>query len=167
MNTSQMLITVGALVLLSLVVLRVNNGFLTTDSVLLDSKLGVLATSVAVSIIEEAEGKAFDQETDSASVSDLVDLSSTLGPEDEVYPNFNDFDDYNGFEKIDTTLPAAEFDVSCEVNYIKESNLDGKSSFRTWHKKITVYVTSPSMYGEDGIPDTVTLSAIYSYWYFR
>ncbi len=113
MNTSQMLITIGALLLLGLVILRVNNGFLNTDSVLLDSKLGVLATSVAVSVIEEAEGKAFDQKTDSISVNNLSDLSSTLGPESgEVYPNFNDFDDFNGFTKIDTTLPAAEFDVS-------------------------------------------------------
>ncbi len=69
MNTGQMMLTIGALILLSLVVLRVNNGFLNTNSVLIDSKLGVLATSVATSIIEEATGKAFDEKTDGASVS--------------------------------------------------------------------------------------------------
>lgn len=168
MNTSQMMITLGAMVLLSLVLLRVYNGFFNTTSTLLDSKLGVVATSVATSIIEEATGKAFDQKTDSTSVSNLTDLSSTLGPEPgETYPDFNDIDDYNGFHKIDNTIPAAVFEINCEVDYVNDTNLDGKSSIRTWHKKITVHVTSESMLGQDSVPDTVTLSAIYSYWYFR
>lgn len=170
MNTGQMMITLGALALLSLVVLRVNNGFLNTSSVLLDSKLGVLATSVASSIIEEATGKAFDEKTDSTSVTSLSDLTlpSKLKPDSgESYPDFDDFDDYNGFEKIDKTMPAAEFHINCEVNYVSETDLDGVSSARTWHKKITVHVSSPSMLGQDEVPDTLTMSAIYSYWYFR
>ena len=154
--------------LLALVVLRVNNGFFNTSSVLLDSKLGVLATSVATSIIEEATGKAFDHNTDSSSVSSLTLLTSSLGPETgEVYPDFNDFDDYDGYSGIDTTMPAAHFTVDCIVDYVKDTNLDGKSSSRTWHKKITVLVSSPSMLGEDNVPDTISMSAVYSYWYFR
>jgi MSHA pilin protein MshD len=168
MNTGQMMITLGALALLSLVVLRVNNGFFNTSSVLLDSKLGVLATSVATSIIEEATGKAFDNNTDSISVNNLTDLSSTLGPETgESYADYNDFDDFNGYKRLDKTMPAAEFYVECEVDYVKDNNLDGKSSSRTWHKKITVKVTSSSMLGQDEIPDTLAMSAVYSYWYFR
>jgi MSHA pilin protein MshD len=168
MGTGQMMITMGALMLLALVVLRVNNGFFNTSSVLLDSKLGVLATSVATSVIEEATGKSFDHSTFSTSVSDLTMLSSSLGPETgEVYPDFNDFDDYNGHSRKDTTMPAADFSVDCIVDYVTDTNLDGKASKRTWHKKITVFVSSPSMLGEDNIPDTISMSAIYSYWYFR
>ncbi|MDX1702492.1 MAG: hypothetical protein R3250_17820 [Melioribacteraceae bacterium] len=168
MGTGQMMITMGALMLLALVVLRVNNGFFNTSSVLLDSKLGVLATSVATSVIEEATGKSFDHNTESTSVSDLTLLSSSLGPETgEIYPDFNDFDDYNGYSGIDTTMPAADFTVDCIVNYVKDTNLDGESSSRTWHKKITVFVSSPSMLGDDNIPDTIAMSAVYSYWYFR
>lgn len=168
MNTGQMMITLGALALLSLVILRVNNGFLNTSSVLLDSKLGVLAVSVATSIIEEANGKAFDEKTDSTSVNNLTDLSTKLGPEPgEVYPAFNDFDDFNGLERVDKSMPAAEFKVECKVDYVTDTNLDGKSSSRTWNKKITVIVTSPSMLGSDEVPDSVVMSAIYSYWYFR
>jgi len=168
MNTGQMMITLGALMLLALVVLRVNNGFLNTNSVLLDSKLGVLATSVATSVIEEATGKAFDHNTDTTSVSLYSKLSATLGPESgETHSTFNDFDDYDGYSTIDTTMPAAEFHVDCEVDYVNDTNLDGKSSSRTWHKKITVFVSSPSILGQDDLPDTVSMSAIYSYWYFR
>jgi len=168
MNTSQMMITLGALVLLTLVILRVNNGFLNTNSVLLDSKLGVIATSIATSVIEEATGKAFDNNTDSSSVTSLTNLSSTLGPETgETYPNFNDFDDYDDFKKIEDTVPAAEFNIECKVDYINDTNLDGITNSRTWNKRITVRVSSPSMLGQDEIPDTLVMSAIYSYWYFR
>lgn len=170
MNTGQMMITLGALALLSLVVLRVNNGFLNTSSVLLDSKLGVLATSVATSMIEEATGKAFDENTDSTSVTSLSDLTlpSQLKPESgESYPDFDDIDDYNGFKKVDNTMPAAEFHINCTVSYVKDTDLDKAASTRTWHKKITVHVSSPSMLGQDEVPDTLTMSAVYSYWYFR
>lgn len=68
MNTGQSLFTIGALLLLSLTVLRVNNSILVTDNILQDSKLGVLATSVATSVMEEASKKAFDE----SSVGDAV-----------------------------------------------------------------------------------------------
>lgn len=169
MNTGQMMITLGALALLSLVILRVNNGFLNTSSILLDSKLGVLATSIGTSIIEEATGKAFDTKSVSNSVESLSSLTSPteLKPEGETYPNFDDFDDFNGLSIVDKSIPAAEYHIDCEVVYVNDSDLDGKSSIRTWHKKITVKVSSPSMYDYEENPDTVVMSAIYSYWYFR
>ncbi len=166
MGTGQLMLTIGAMMLLTLVILRVNNGFLTTNSVLLDSKFGVLAVSLATSVLEEANSKSFDENSDSNSVSNLLELTSpaSLGPEGEVYPNYNDFDDYDGFTKNtagDTTLQSAEFDILCAVDYITPANPDGKSASRTWHKKLTVTVTSPSM------NDTIVMSAVYSYWYFR
>ena len=54
MNTGQSLLSIGALFLLSLTVLRVNNSILTTDSVMQDTKFGILATSLATSLIEQA-----------------------------------------------------------------------------------------------------------------
>lgn len=168
MNTGQMMTTAGALVLLSLVILRVNNNFLNTNSVLLDSKLGVIASSIATSIIEEATGKAFDESTVSGTVESLTSLSTNLQKETgEVYPDFDDFDDYNNFYKFENTVPAADFHVNCEVVYVNDTDLDGSTSSRTWNKKITVRVSSPSMLGQDDIPDTLEMSAVYSYWYFR
>ena len=167
MNTSQMMITIGALFLLSLVILRVTRGFLNTDEVLLDNKLGVLAVSVASSLLEEASGKAFDENTDSATVSSLSGLSTTLGPDGEVYPHFNDIDDYNGFKKIDNSIPAARFVDSVSVVYVSDANLNVPSASKTWNKKITVFVSSPSLLRADGKPDTIKMSQVFSYWYFR
>ena len=168
MNTGQMLITVGAMVLLTLVILRVNRGFLTTNTAMMETKFDVLAVSLGTSMIEEASGKAFDQNTDTASVTSTASLSS-LGPDgSEVYPNFNDFDDYNGFIKIvkydssDTTFKSADFKIKCDVGYINPSNPEVlMTSPKTWHKRLNVEVTSNSMV------DTIRLSTVYSYFYFR
>ena len=168
MNTSQMMITIGALFLLSLVILRVTRGFLNTDEVLLDNKLGVIAVSVASSLLEEVSDKAFDENTtDSVLVSLPSGLSTTLGPDGEVYPHFDDIDDYNGFKKIDNTIPAARFIDSVSVVYVSSANLNVPSASKTWNKKITVFVSSPSLLRADGKPDTIKMSQVYSYWYFR
>ena len=156
-----MLITIGALMLLSLVILRVNNNFLSTNTVLMENKFGVLAVSLGTSVLEEAQGKAFDQNTDSSAVTDLTELS-TIGPETgEVDPLYNDFDDFDGLVRVDSTLPSAPFKIECQVVYINSTNPDGSSASKTWHKKLTVTVTSEFM------QDTITLSSIYSYFYFR
>lgn len=163
MNTGQSMLAIGAMMLLSTIVLRVNNNFLQTNEVMLESKFGVLATSLAQSIIEEASNKAFDAQTDGSAVHDSTLLTPIggLGPAgSEIYPNFNDFDDYNNFRDTITHLPSANFYIHCTVNYVTATNPNGISSDITWNKKLTVTVTSPSS------KDTIRMSSIFSYWFF-
>ncbi len=163
MNTGQSLLSIGAMMLLSILVLRVNNSFANTSTVLQNSKLGILATSIATSQIEQISRLAFDECTDSNSTNSLSSLTppSSLGPEPgEVYPNYNDVDDYNGFTTTDTSMTAV-FNISCKVQYVSDTNPDVPSAVATWNKKIIISVTSPSMM------DTIRTSTIYSYWYFR
>jgi hypothetical protein len=162
MNTGQTMLTIGAFILLAVIILRVNNSFLSTNTVVQESKFGVLAVSIGSSIIEEANRKAFDQATDSNSVSNLNQLTTKLGPEHgETYSTFNDFDDFNGYDTTITDLPSAIFTVKCSVCYVDPSNPDLAVSSPTWNKKITVTVSSPSS------TDTMRLSSIFSYFYFR
>ena len=164
MNTGQMMLTIGALVLLSTLMLRVNTNNLQTDSIRAEAQYGVLATSIITSIIEEAKSLAFDATTDSNSITSVNDLTPALnlGPGfGENYGSFNDFDDFHGYTRVDSSMPSAVFDVSCEVFYIHTSNLKTKYHSRTWHKMITVQVSSAFM------RDTIKQSSIYSYWYFR
>ena len=162
MNTGQSMLAVGAMMLLSIVVLRVNNSFLSTNTVMMQSKFGVLATSLAQSVIEEATKKAFDE--NSVGVPLYVTTSLTpagsLGPDAETYDNFDDFDDYKGYTRDVTNLPSAVFHISCDVCYVDAQTPEQTSSNRTWNKKITVTVTSPSS------NDTVKLYSIFSYWQF-
>lgn len=159
-----MLLTMGAMILLSTLILRVNNNFAVNTSTVYDSKFDILGTSIGASVIEEAMGKAFDEASSDTSASSLNDFTAPnkLGPETgEVYPNFNDFDDYNGYTKIDSTMPSAVFKIACTVNYVDPSTPDVISNSITWTKRISVTVTSISM------KDTVRLSSLFSYWYFN
>ncbi|MCF8241340.1 MAG: hypothetical protein K9J16_08125 [Melioribacteraceae bacterium] len=161
MNTGQMMLTLGAMVLLTLLIMRMNNIFLSTGTVVMESKFEVLAVSLATSMIEEATSKAFDENTKEATV-DYSNELSAIGPDlGETYELFDDFDDYHNYSRIDSTLPSATFNVSSIVDYINPSNPNLTTGSKTWHKKITVTVSSPSMI------DSIKMSSIFSYWYFR
>jgi len=158
------MLTIGALILLSTLMLRINTNNLRTDTIRAEAQYSVLATSIITSIMEKAKSLAFDAKTDSNTVTSTNDLTPAflLGPKNgETYDTFNDFDDFNGYTKVDSTMPSAVFDISCEVYYIHNSNLIDKYNSRTWHKKIIVQVSSKFM------ADTIKQSTIYSYWYFR
>ena len=60
MNTGQMMITIAAMMLLTVVILRVNTNFFNTSNLMYETKFGVMAVSLGTSIIEEASSKAFD-----------------------------------------------------------------------------------------------------------
>ncbi len=183
MNTGQMLITIGALVLLALVIMRVNTGFLNTGVSVMETKFNVMAVSLGTSLIEEANSKAFDESTDTTSIATTTPLKAynQLGPESgENYPNYNDFDDYNNYNRlvladtvltipsgvetvlVDSTFRSANFRLDCQVDYVTVSlNTIASTTSKTWNKRLRVTVTSPSM------RDTVRLQTVFSYWYFR
>ena len=164
MNTGQMMLTLLALVLLSLLTLRVNSSQLSTQDIMQNAKFGVLAVSVASSIMEEASEKAYDEK----SVKDFVDKTNKLtkdkdfGTEsgeiaDSSY-TFDDFDDFDEFSIIDSTMPSAIFSVSCIVNYVDPKKTGFITDKTTWHKQLTVIVSSPSML------DTIQMTKVFSYW---
>lgn len=175
MNSSQMLITMGAMFLLGLVILRVNNSFFTTSDVLLSSKFNIVAISLASSIIEEANSKAFDENSESNDITLLEELTSyiDLGPDSTEVDDsgqvirrlIDDFDDFNGLSIKDTfvvdSLLLGIFDIECTVEYVNPDNPELGLLTETWNKNLHVSVTSSSM------TDTVRMSTIYSYWYFR
>jgi hypothetical protein len=166
MNTGQSLFSIGALLILSLTILKMNNFLLANDTVMQDSKLGILAVSLATSLIEEASKKAFDANTVGAEVSACslltnYPLGRGVGEIEDSSETFNDFDDYDGYEKHYDYLPSAEFDLTCKVYYVNGNNPEVKVGYRTWHKKMEVTVASESM------RDTISMSTIYSYWFFR
>jgi MSHA pilin protein MshD len=166
MNTGQSLFSIGALLILSLTILKMNNFILANDTVMMDSKLGILAVSLATSLIEEASKKAFDANTVSNEVTACslltnYPLGRGVGEIEDSSITFNDFDDYEGYEYHYSNLPSAEYQLNCTVYYVNPTEPETKVSYRTWHKKMDVIVTSESM------KDTIRMSTIYSYWHFR
>jgi len=169
MNTGQSMLAMGAMMLLSFLVLRFNSIQLTSSQASYNAKFGIVATSLANSLIEEAKDKVFDAFVldTTKSITSASDFSPVLRWESgEVYPDFNDFDDYNNLFYPDTvslkdplTGAATRFDIRAKVEYVNDANPDIKApSGQTYHKKITVSVSSTAMV------DTIRISSVFSYW---
>jgi len=168
MSTGQMILSLGAMMPLSFVVLRQAGDSLETSDSVLESKIDIMAASEASSMLERVSALAFDQHTkDSTFTGTLAQLTPAagLGPdlnEDSVY-KFNDVDDFNGYATVDSTM-LGEFNISCRVSYADPTNPDDDGiSYPTWHKKITVIVHGPA----PAMRDSVQYSTIVSYWYFH
>lgn len=166
MGTGQTLLTIGAIMLLGSVILTVNRSLNTNNQILLNSNIGLEEVSLATSIIEEAQGKAFDEQTDTNTVSSLSQLTpvASLGQENGDSADFNDFDDYNGLNNhghVDTVrLSTGIYIDSTRVYYVNLNNPDGISTTATWSKRLDVWVWNKD------VPDTVKMHTIFSYWYF-
>ena len=161
MGTGQMLLTIGAIMLLGSIILTTNRSLNNNSQVLLNTNVGLEEVSYATSVIEEATGKAFDAQTDTNDVNSTTQLTpaSQLGP--EYTGDLNDFDDYNGKNFGPDPLSTGVYFAHTTVHYVSSTNLDDTSSTQTWFKRIDV-----SVWNKD-IPDTVKMHAIVGYWYFR
>ena len=162
MNTGQMLLTAGAVVLMGMTILAVNNTFTNHGMMLQQTEIGIYKVSLGMSVLEEAMGKAFDENSIDTDLGSTSSLTSTLGKESgETYPNFDDFDDYNNYTTKFGVEGVDSIAVKSIVQYIDPATPEVASGTRTWHKKITVYVWGSVQ------ADTLTFKTIFSYWSFR
>lgn len=145
MNNIQSMLAIGGLSILSLTSLRFNNAILQTSTVDVENKISLTAISLADDLLEEIKVKSFDKSTTEFPTTNIESLtnSENLGPEaGEVYPNYDDIDDYNNFIR-DVDAPHAEgYEVTCKVQYVNENDPNDVSSTQTFYKKVTVTVTN-------------------------
>jgi len=140
MGQQQLMLTIGAIVLFSLVSLSVNRLLLNHTDAIYGQQAEFYAAKLAQRFIEEAKVKAFDETTIVGTVSTPDGFS--LGPgTGESYPNFDDVDDFNGFATTLSTNIGA-MTVSISVDYVQETNLDSVVSTKTYYKKMSVTVQS-------------------------
>ncbi len=159
MNNVQSMLSTGAMILLAIISLRFNSAVVTTSNTELENKVYLTSFSLADNLIEEIKGKSFDQTTINFPTTNPASLTptSSLGPDaGEVYPNFNDVDDYNGFQDTVTAPYFETYYLSCTVQYVNADNPDAVSSTQTFYKKVTVTVSSPFLRHD------VTISSVYT-----
>jgi hypothetical protein len=167
MGLGQMMLGVLAMAVFGRILLGVSTNSTDTNESIKASEYAIMATSLGTSLLERAQGLAFDELTINADISTPAALSSTLGPEAaEVENTFDDFDDYNNFTKTvlgDTVyFRSATFTILSRVDYADVSGgAVVTSGARTYHKRLAVQVWSVSL------PETLRFSTVYSYWYFR
>ncbi len=145
MNTESFL-TIGALLLFSLVSLNFNSTVLSNTTVEVENKVYLTAFSLADDLIEEIKQKAFDAATLDFPTTDPSTLTATnnLGHGWwETYPDYNDIDDFNGFVQSVSAPHAEGYEITCVVQYVDGDDPDQIVSTQTFYKKVTVTVDSP------------------------
>jgi hypothetical protein len=144
MNTGQSLMSIGALLLLALASLQFNSVVLENNTVETENKVYLTAFSLADDLIEEIKQKAFDEKTIDFQAINVNQLTYPPNKEvGEVWPNFDDIDDYNNYIKPVSLPHVEDYTVTSTVNYCTANGIDITS--QSYYKKVTVEVTSKYM----------------------
>jgi len=186
MGSGQMMITILAMLLLSISILTINRQTMTTNDTMMSSRYGLMALSLGNSIIQDATALSYDEKTGhGGSVSDSTQFtaSASLGLDGTAElasnPNtFDDFDDYNCYKTtpktdviiVDATVTPNKtmtFNSLCQVDYVQSGNPSVVSSTQTWSKRMMIKIYSPDLINSfTNKPDTLRLSTVFSYYFF-
>ncbi len=172
MNSNHMLLTLGALGILSLLVLNANRAVLNNTRVVYTGQFTNSAIAIAQSYLQEITAKEFDENVIGQPViRDSTRFKLTQGPDFDEHSvsAFDDIGDYNGYTAT-AKIPndtASAFGVTCTVDYVNASNFDEVMPMQTFYKKVTVVVTipnaDPSVLNGAGTVPSVKLSSVVAY----
>jgi hypothetical protein len=156
-DTSEYILLVTALFIFAMLQLGLTSVLLNNSKTMIKTELDYTAVALAQDIADESRIKAFDE----ASTGKYIPLKesdfSTIGPETgEVYPNFDDIDDYHNYTRTDTTQHGI-YRTSCRVDYMQPGKMDQASMVKTAFKRLHVQVVSE-------MSDTVAVTYIKSYY---
>ena len=143
----QMLLIVGAMMLLATVTVSVNNIVLDHMQRTYEAQAVISSTTFAQAMMQEVGLKFFDEKIVGRSPSlpitpDTMTAVASIGKDaGETYPNFDDVDDYKNFKKTVVDPRLRNFQVSVNVWYVNPASPNDTSSVRTFYKKVAVTVS--------------------------
>ncbi|MBI3586444.1 MAG: hypothetical protein HY088_04885 [Ignavibacteriales bacterium] len=160
MSMGQTMITAAFLALLIASAINVNRMLVESAQSGYEAEAYDLAVGIAQDLLVEATSKKFDENaTTTPGVTQSTSaFSTTMGPDGTEKSNivpwpdssstnafkskmyYTDVDDYNGYQRTVDTKTISGFKVSAEVYYVTGTNLDIKTTSRTYFKRIDVYV---------------------------
>ncbi len=159
MNSVQSMLSMGALVLLSLCSFRFNTSVLENSTAQIENKVTLTAFSLADDMIETIKQRSFDEATIEFPTG-LANLTpyGDFGPETgETFWTYDDVDDYNNYTKTISAPHAENYHLLVKVNYVDGDNPDNEITTQSYYKKVTVYVSSPYMRNEINLSFIFTL----------
>ncbi len=174
MNTGQTLLTIGAFMFLTTILLNFYRIVADTGQTIAVGQDGILATTIATSYMEIASGLAFDQVTDSSDIA-LANPSALTSPSllraeagEDSLALYNDIDDFNGkvFDRQATGTNRI-YRTSFRVVYVDPNDVSAKSLVRTFVKRMdlkTWRIFPPASASTE--IDTVQTSMVLGYFHF-
>jgi hypothetical protein len=145
---NNMLSVICAGVILFTAILSINRAILHNYNAISESGMLIISSSIGQEIIEEANGKFFDEVLSVNPSSDLPNnftAPDSLGKEyGENYPVFDDIDDYNGLTKIISTS-SGKCSIAVKVGYVDSTNVEQWVNQKGFYKKMEINVFNEVM----------------------
>lgn len=174
MSTNHTMLTIGAFTILMTILQNFYGLLGTTGGDVTDAQDMILATTLATSYLESAQGLAFDEVTDTTNLAlaspATLTSPSALGPEstsEDSIHKFNDFDDFDGFtSEREAGSTGRRFRTTFRVSYVDPANVNTALSARTFVKRIdmTSWRSYPPPSGTK--LDTLRMSMVMGYFHF-
>jgi FlaG/FlaF family flagellin (archaellin) len=173
MSTGQVILTVGAFVLLSTILVSFYGLVADSDKTIDTTQGDITEVALAISFQEIIQGMAFDEATVDSMRVQVTDLSSTLGPDNPPpagEPNetnletFDDIDDFNGYE-IDQVNPGGvlgTYRTHFTVFYVNPDNINQVAAGKTFVKRVDMKLWRVTPPGQD----TLKTSFVVGYFHF-
>lgn len=168
------ILTIGAFIVLTTILQNFYRLLGNTGDDITDAQDMILATTIATSYVEIAQGLAFDEITDTSDIA-LHNTSVLTAPyamgretsdEDSIH-HFDDFDDFHGFvsEKL-ATGTNRRFQTSFSVSYVDPTDVGRILASRTFLKRIDTKTWRSHPPPEGNQLDTLRLSLVMGYFHF-
>lgn len=162
MGRAEMIILIGVIAILGRYSLTVNSVLASSELNVLQSGYELNAILICDEFFNQAWLLSYDQNTvfsQATSIPASFTSANSLGPEtSEVYPDFNDIDDYDSYTATDTTADGMTYSVSIGVGYVEINDKDTIVLTQTTLKKMTITVVS------DYLRNDISFSRLYPYW---
>jgi hypothetical protein len=150
MFSGQNILVIGALSILTLLIISFYSSEGNKVSMTLDNEAVIAATGLGQTIIEKLTATHFDEKVIDNyyeipdSLTSPLDLRPDSGETDVTM--FDDFDDYNNYSRTDTLIRLGEFHISVVVNYVNKENADSAVNEQTFYKMATVSVSNSYLF---------------------
>ncbi len=172
MGAGHSLLALGAFILVTSILRSFYGSVNTIGDDIMSGQDGILATSIATSYVEIANGLAFDEITDSTNIAiaNPSALSDRLGKDamEDSISSFNDFDDFNGYsEEKEAGGSHRRYMTSFAVHYVNPDDLEQVVTTKTFLKRMDLktWRTYPASLGE--AVDTLRTSVVMGYFHFN
>ncbi|MBT3233335.1 MAG: hypothetical protein HN356_11025 [Calditrichaeota bacterium] len=178
MNTGQTLLTMGALMLICIIILNFNVTSNNIGTSLDFNRFRLEGLSILTSHIEQLSQYYFDEvSTDTINEKRVNNFSQDhqLGFDNGDNNVIDDIDDFHGLTVVDTGMSGVIYNVNFEVDYVNlQSGIITHSGNREYHKRVSLSVSDAfdpplvySMSGSNRVRDTLKVEVVISYWFFN
>jgi len=162
MTRTVILVTIVAIVILGTLTIIFSDILSDVDNNEAEGEYQIMAIDLLDKFIDQVALKSFDEASVNGRPIGIPDSFTSpfdLGPEaDEIYPNFDDVDDYHNLSLTDTTSSGMDYTIKVDIGYVTFDDTENFSSTQSTMKRMNVSIISKS------IPDEMHLSRIFSYY---